>query len=287
MKNLIIPILAIFIGNCSVAREGRLFPEATWSETGKKIVIYQIRFQESDSWNPLMGTTNKSEFQTYLEVYDWKDGSLADSPNTVRKLPYWVLPPNAFFHEASSKFYFLRGISGTGFGTAPRVVSIYDLNSDTTSDLADSSELKNIWSILPSPDRKWIGVVSSEGSMTQPVGFKIHILDTVSGKGNVKEISTWTDGPESGMSWKSDSTKLFLKLDGKLFSLETQGGVKSEAVFPECFYPGTSFGSKISNSGEYLEFSTPQNFKEFEIKKIETFQPFSKQKLGNSEKNCL
>jgi hypothetical protein len=286
LKTLALYVFIILAINCTSKKEGSLYPELSWSESNKSLAIYQLRYLEWSSWNPLMGTTNKSDFHTYLELLKWDNLKISDEPIYKVQLDYWILPPNLYYNEIKNEVIVLRGDKETGYAEPKRKISILNLTNQSTEDLYIPKMNDSIESILPSPNSNLIGFVFSN-NIDDVKNYFVGIFNRTTKNMISLKIDKWSDGTESLTAWNSNSNKFYIKVNNIPYSItEESKSILKESNFPECFYPGTSYGSKFSNSGEFLEFKNPFNFKDYVVEKNEKIISFKSIKLSNIEKNC-
>lgn len=268
MRNRII-ILWIVVGmfiNCLAWKKSELPPTVSWSESASQLVVYQIRFQEKESWNPLMGTTYKENYTTILMVLQYNKKADQFSLLVEKIFPSWVLPGSVFWKSSSREIWMILGIDKDGFGTEGRRIIRFSLDSGQMETIWETENGKYLWSILPSPNGESLAFITSE-SATGMDKAELNIWK------NKKIISTsivpWIDSPTYRLSWEKNSTSIFLKRDLEVTRMDiTSNSFKSSRAtqFPDCFYPGTAFGSINSLENKELIFSDFHNLQTYKLK---------------------
>jgi hypothetical protein len=285
-------LLALFLHqSCSSWNNGHLYPEVSWSESGNKILIYQVSYLETSSWNPLDGTTNKKNYETRLRLSKFESGKLIDPSIFDKKFPFWILPRNVFYSEKSDSIFFIEGLDNVGFATEARAISILKSEMKEPKKIWNSSKEYNLWKILPSPDETKIAIIVSKLNAEKVQAFEFGLIDIQTGNTKYIPISFWFDSNEYGLSWDPNSKSIYVLLKEKVFIINTsleKLALQNTSSFPECFEPGTSFGNRASHKQEILKFLSIENFtSSITIEVDETFTPYSKiKKSGKLSKSC-
>ncbi|MDX1960289.1 MAG: hypothetical protein SFU98_17095 [Leptospiraceae bacterium] len=275
----------IYLANCSTWRSGFLSPSVSFTESGKKFLIYQVKYEETNSWNPMIGTTDKKNFESRIQIHELINGDAKMKQD--KKFPFWIFPNSVFYSEKSEKIYFVQG-TDKGYGTADVRISSIDSELNTISPIWKDGEKFLLMKILPSPDFEKIALILSTDVNASEVKYFIEIIDST-GKSITKEsIAFWFDSPEYAISWEKDSNVLFIRMKETVSKMELKTkGLKQIKLFPECFTPGTSMGSGISLDKKSLQFTDIQDKLTFKIIPVPEFIPYpSIKKSGSFAKFC-
>jgi len=274
-------ILALLFVYCSTWKKSSLGVEASWFNS-EEFLVYSIEFEETNSWNPLEGTTIKRNFSTRLREYKLKPNNELEQISEFQ-FPFWILNNNIFYNARNKNIFMMRG-SSEGYGTAERTISNYLISEKKIIDIWKGKPGEFLWKILPSPDSSQIAFITT-GSHTSEFEAKLHIWN-----GNeIRSINlpSWIDASfEYGISWNIDSKILYLAIKNEVYSLNTSSKelVLTKATqFPKCFVPSTSFGFRISPDGKYVEGHSLTN--QFQVSKKQDFIEYFKIPKTNTYQN--
>jgi hypothetical protein len=238
---------------CSSWKKSELPHVVSWSDTSNELLVYKIVFEEKESWNPMMGTTDKSNYTTFLKILQYEPSRSAFTLLMDKQIGTWVLPYNVFWKSGANEIFLIMGSDKDGYGTENRRIAIYNRSTDQLETIWESEQGRYLWRIVPSPDYKSIAFITSESaaSTKRP---ELHIWQDK--KIISANLKSWLDSPVFGISWEKNSKSLFVRRDSEVEKVEIRPEslvFSKSTLFPDCFFPGTSFGSSISPNKKELQ----------------------------------
>lgn len=194
-------------------RSASLPPETI--QSGQSTLTYQTVYLERDSWNPLMGTTVKTSYQTRLTLYPKGKGSVAkDLPN----LSSWTLPGQIAYHSGTDSLFWIQGTDdeyGTYSRKAGRAAKIQEKGF---SQAEFWNEEKGLLDLSVSPDGNYFALVHQTLNSDQEPSFFLSIWKWGEPKPTEKiSLKSWEettnviDSPYS-LTWLNSKT-LRIKMD--------------------------------------------------------------------------
>lgn len=284
MRILFILFLSSFPG-CSTWRQGVLPPFFSWSEKGDRLASVQVKYDEKDSWNPMMGTTDKRSYKTDVKIYKLESGKLSEKPVEEKSLDSWVLP-GSFYYSDTGDFFAVLGSPDSGFGTESKIFSYFKSLSSPAEVLWKFKDTLNLEKAVPSPDKSKAVLILSSSSQDGTLKFSAELLDLKS-KSSVKtDLPGWFDSPEHRAVWEKDSSSVYFRIKDKVYSLSEKTAFKPVLLFPECFLPETSFGDSVGAEGIQAEYSMESQSVKISSEKVKDYKPFEKIRPTSSLKNC-
>jgi hypothetical protein len=276
-------IFIFFLVQCSTWKKSNLGMEASWYND-QDFLVYSIEFEETNSWNPMDGTTHKRNFNSLFREYQLREGSQIQKISEFQ-LPFWVLNNNVFYHSDSKTIFMMRGTQ-EGYGTENRIISQYFIDEKKILDLWTPKPEEFLWKFLPSPNTNQIALITTKSS-TSELGARLHIWDKTKGYRSI-DIPAWIDSSfEYGIAWNPDSSILFLALNNIVYSVNPNTEkmkLQKTNRFPKCFVPSTNFGFRISPNGHFIEID-PSQPNQLKINQDKNFEDYSKIPKTNTYQN--
>lgn len=289
MKKTLISRFFIFLQfllvGCSTWRQGVLPPFFSWSEKGEKLAFVQVRYDEKDSWNPMMGTTDKKSYRSEIRIYSLDSGRLSEKPAQEKAFDSWILPGNFYFSDEGD-FFAVHGFTDSGFGTEFRIFSYFKNFTAQAEVLWKFKDALNLEKAVPSPDKSKAVLILSSALPDGKLKFSAELMD-IKSKSSVKaDLPDWFDSPEHRIAWEKNSSSVYFRIKDRVYKFSEKAGLKAASLFPECFAPETSFGDTVGSGGIQAEYSMESQSVKISSEKIKDYKPFEKISLASVLKNC-
>jgi len=284
MRFLMTLMLFFFFG-CSTWRQGVLPPFFSWSESGENLASVQVKYEEKDSWNPMMGTTDKKSYKAEIRIYKFESGRLSSKPSLEKTLNSWVLP-GSFYYSDAGDFFVIHGFPDSGFGAESKILSYFKSFTAPAEELWKFSNTLNLEKAVPSPDKNKVILILSSASADGKLKFSAELLDVKSKSSAKTDLPEWFDSPEYRVAWDKNSSSVYFRIKDKVYSFSEKSALKAASQFPECFSPETSFGDTAGVGGVQVEYSMESQSVKIISEKIKDYKPFDKILLTSSIKNC-
>ncbi|WCL48258.1 hypothetical protein [Leptospira sp. GIMC2001] len=126
------------------------------------ILEYQVVYKEKDSLNPLMGTTEKKNYETKIAIYP--QGKNKQSIK-IENIGSWILPGMIHYNPTNDRLFWVQGINDE-YGTNLRKAGVAtDVRVNGLKNAKFWTDCSNITTILPSPTGDAIAMICSENQL--------------------------------------------------------------------------------------------------------------------------
>ncbi len=222
----------------------------------EEFVEIRASWRARRSFDPLSGTTLKSDYQAEFRRLRLENGGVRESGQPAR-FSGWILPEST---AACGQYVYFIGGEREGPGVPP--ASLYRLRLGAGSPEAlYTSESVALETLVMAPD----GAAVALRFASAPEGVRLVVLETgpcAAPELSVRAVASLTyDHIQSGPAWGVDGRTVYFETAAGVFAVDRAGAVRESAVRPERWAPASSLGGALNSSGVSLYFdSTNQKY---------------------------
>lgn len=198
--------------------------------------------------HPLSGTTKKKDYQTKVKLVKFRN--LTD-PIEIRNVTFdfWVIPESIYAMNVQPlTLLFLYG-KDDFFAQNPSM-GLFIENKKEFYQFEDIERiLDDVKFFYPSPEKNWI--IASKNHQTYILNYQkenqyVEVFKVL----DLELIDRYS------ITWDSKvMDKFFFRTQDEIYEYQISNEKLQKAkLFPECFYPPTSFGTNFDDSGNFREF---------------------------------
>lgn len=220
-------IISIFASCSSIFwRDAELNEETFISGNWK--VIYKVIYKEKDSWNPLMGTTEKKNYQTLITLINPQGKQI-----NLGKVNSWILPGHLVYQSNSDSLFWIQGVDD-GYGTMNRKAGyLRNFQKNSFKDAEFWDKEPQLLCVSPSPNSKNVAFIFQKNETNPSFYLGMKKTNTFSQKNLFESfpIPTWDEmncndkKSNYRLEWNSD-TKLTLHIERKKIEWEEGKGLR-------------------------------------------------------------
>lgn len=220
-----VPAILLLSASCSFLWKSKETLDSVHWLDENRVALVVLTFEEKDSWDPTMGTTEKRNLQSRIELRE------AESDKVLRSLK---APGQATqVQEATDGSIWVLLTSG----------QVQRLQSDGKTDQARPTliESSGISLLLVSPNRERILLIRSANTDKSEAKLYSHTGAPIG-------AFSFNAAAEPPAAWSADSEFAYLRTRDQV--MEWTGSMhRTSRRFPECFSPGTAQGGHLSPNG--------------------------------------
>jgi len=228
--------------------------------------------------HPLSGTTKKKDYRTDISIIQLtKNGN--DINKSVKKtysFPNWILPEFLYvinIHPMQILFFY--GNTPEDYGIKNILGYYYEIHPSNKIEIPQIVSIDNIQFFLPAPNKKFLFTITTNNkiqiyqinadklTLQQETKLPLGITDV--------RLTTW-DSQNFNLVYIYDNNKVYL------YNI-INNSLEVAKQFPECIFPGTSFGGNIDNEGNQFFYDVDNQ--KYSFVKLKNFSNFFKKRYIN------